>query len=271
MALVPFALEGLGCGVTTTTIDDLLRPLSARSVIASALLGTRPPRLQGRLLVALAEEFEIAAGTARVALSRMVDRGELVNDDGHYALSGNLLRRQVRQDLGRARVRADWDLTWEQAIVTETGRSAAERHALRRDLIGARLGELREGVWLRPANLERPTSGLIDDEVAHHVLWFKVAVAAGGDAAELVHRVFDTDGWATTAAVLLDSMHTSPSGISSQFRVAAAVLQHLTRDPLLPRDLYPDGWPSDELRDQYSRYEAELQAELRSFFAGIAA
>ena len=56
--------------------------LSARSVIASTLLGTVPPRLPGRLLVAFAGEFGIQAGTTRTALSRMVDRGELRHLEG---------------------------------------------------------------------------------------------------------------------------------------------------------------------------------------------
>ena len=71
--------------------------LTARSVVASTLLGTHPPRLPGRLLVAFAEEFGINPGTTRVALTRMVDRGELARvDGGHYSLAGALLDRQAR-------------------------------------------------------------------------------------------------------------------------------------------------------------------------------
>ena len=51
----------------------------------------------------------------------------------------------------------------------------------------------------------------------------------------------------------------------------AAVLQHLTHDPLLPIELYPPGWPADQLRQAYARYEADLQVELRSFFAAVGA
>ena len=71
-------------------------PLSARSVIASTLLGSDPPRLAGRLLVAIGEPFGIPRGTMRVALTRMVDRGELTNIDGTYKLRGELLQRKER-------------------------------------------------------------------------------------------------------------------------------------------------------------------------------
>ena len=72
--------------------------LSARSVIASTLLGTVPPRLPGRLLVAFAGEFGIQAGTTRTALSRMVDKGELRHlDGGQYELDGDLLAPLLQQ------------------------------------------------------------------------------------------------------------------------------------------------------------------------------
>ena len=73
--------------MTDTAIESLLRPLSARSLVASALLGTHPPALRGALLVAFGKRFGINDGTIRVALSRMVDRGELTNREGVYTLA----------------------------------------------------------------------------------------------------------------------------------------------------------------------------------------
>ncbi|MEZ5282726.1 MAG: hypothetical protein R2770_19890 [Acidimicrobiales bacterium] len=258
-----------------TELEVLFRPLSARSVMASALLGSRPPRLRGRLLIALVEQFGIAPGTARVALSRMVEKGELVNDDGMYALSGELLKRQRRQDLARSSASSQrdgrWDGAWEQAIVAESGRTAAKRHALRRDLGAARLGELREGVWMRPGNLDREVGDLLDGDVANHVLWFRVSPSDTAAAGELVGRLFALDAWSDTAAELLGQLQGSAGDLAARFRLAAAVLQHLTHDPLLPIELYPPGWPADQLRQAYARYEADLQVELRSFFAAVGA
>src|SRR5256885_16912663 len=76
-----------------------LRPLSARSVVASVLLGTHPPRLSAAALVELCSRFGITGGTTRVALSRMVTAGELAAEDGHYRLIGRgLLSRQRAPD-----------------------------------------------------------------------------------------------------------------------------------------------------------------------------
>ncbi|MEZ5165995.1 MAG: hypothetical protein R2695_05705 [Acidimicrobiales bacterium] len=103
--------------------------LSARSVVASTLLGTVPPRLPGRLLVAFAEEFDINPGTTRVALSRMVDQGELRRDDeGTYELAGPLLARRHRQDAGLAPRTRRWAGLWDTLIVR---RGAGRRPTVR--------------------------------------------------------------------------------------------------------------------------------------------
>ena len=43
------------------------KPMTARSVVASTLLGIEPPRLPARILVRSGELFGIAEGTTRVA------------------------------------------------------------------------------------------------------------------------------------------------------------------------------------------------------------
>src|SRR4249920_1844778 len=75
----------------------LERPLSARSVMASLLLGRQPPEAPVADLVRWCGLFGIAEGTARVALHRMTVKGEIVVTDGVYRLAGPLIRRQDRQ------------------------------------------------------------------------------------------------------------------------------------------------------------------------------
>ncbi|HMC79555.1 MAG TPA: hypothetical protein VKO35_03315, partial [Acidimicrobiia bacterium] len=147
----------------TTTPPQLLealglRPLSARSVVASVLLGTHPPRLSAAALVELCGRFGIAGGTTRVALSRMVAAGELAAEDGHYRLVGEaLLSRQRAQDAGLDPPVAPWTGGWRMAVVVSAGRAAAERVELRRAFADVRFAEWREGVWLRPDNLGPPS------------------------------------------------------------------------------------------------------------------
>ena len=271
MAELPNAVEGTGHGVSD--VRSLLRPLSARSLIASALLGSHPPRLPGNLLVALAERFDIAPGTARVALSRMVDRGELQNDHGTYELAGDLLERQHRQDASRTPPPSAWDGDWEQAVIVVTGRSASERSRLRAALTALNLGERREGLWMRPANLDparqpgarAATGGLVE--------WYRVCPAATVSARALAGEVFDLDEWATTATALCDALASAQArlpdergAVAEGFTLASAALRHLVHDPQLPADLQPDRWPSDDLRTAYAAFEHDYQDLLRAFF-----
>ena len=81
---------------TTRTDRRSQAPLTARSVLASALLGEEPPELPVAQLVHLAGLFGINENRARVALSRMVAAGEATTDgSGRYRLAGHLLARQV--------------------------------------------------------------------------------------------------------------------------------------------------------------------------------
>src|SRR3954447_16439696 len=131
------------------------RSLTARSVVASTLLGTEPPRLAGRALVRVAELFGITEGTARTALSRMVASGELAMIERSYELSGpRLLDRQARQSVSRRATRRRWHGGWVMAVVVADRREAAGRTELRAALESVRLAELREGVWLRPDNVD---------------------------------------------------------------------------------------------------------------------
>ena len=239
--------------------------LSARSVIASTLLGTHPPVMDGRLLVAFTKRFGIAEGTARVALSRMVERGELVNDDGRYGLTGRLVERQRRQDASRATADLPWDGSWVQAVVVEAS-SPQRRSERRAELAALQLAELREGVWLRPDNLGTPREPTAD------LVW--ATAVPDGDPGALAASLWDLDTWADEARRLCSGLADSAQGFAADddemltpgFVLAAAVLRHLLADPALPAALVPDDWPAGDLRRAYDDFEVAYQALLRRFF-----
>ncbi|MEM9653944.1 MAG: PaaX family transcriptional regulator C-terminal domain-containing protein [Actinomycetota bacterium] len=264
--------------MTLPNLDGLLRPLSARSLIASALLGSHPPSLPGRLLVAMAERFGISGGTARVALSRMVDRGELTNLDGVYTLGTSLLERQSRQD-GSRQTPQCWDGAWEQVVITTTGRSAADRGRLRRELTTLGLGELREGVWMRPANLDPLRQPRARSSVAEQTERLTVAPIDTAQGRGLVEQLFELGDWADTAIVLhdallatnnrLDAADPADDAVVTGFNLAAATLRHFVHDPQLPAELMPADWPADRLREAYTNYERSYQQLLRDFFRSV--
>lgn len=229
------------------------RALSARSVVASTLLGMHPPQLPARVLVRSGELFGISEGTTRTALSRMVSAGELESVDGSYRLAGRLLERQARQDVSRKPPRWGWDGRWRMAVVVAERRSPEERAALRAALVGARYGELREGVWTRPDNLpgDRPTAPGCE--------WIK---ATFSDPADTAASLWDLPAWATRAdelegllAAWLPRLRDEGAAVlAPTFVVSADVLRHLQGDPLLPRELLPKAWPGPRLRTSYDRF-----------------
>ena len=125
-----------------------------------------PPEVPVAQLVRLTGLFGISENRARVALSRMVAGGEATSDgSGRYRLAGHLAARQSRQSAGRAGTTAPYDGEWWLAVVTTTGSSADVRSTRRRTLAYARLAELREGVWMRPANLAVQLPAPVDGDI----------------------------------------------------------------------------------------------------------
>ncbi|TQL23976.1 PaaX family transcriptional regulator C-terminal domain-containing protein [Streptomyces sp. SLBN-134] len=242
--------------------EALPRPLSARSVVLSLLLGADPPELPAKDLGRLLEGFGVGGSTLRAALSRMVAAGDLRRTDTGYRLSDRLLERRRRQDDSvEPRTRA-WDGDWELVVITATGRGPAERADLRARLTALRLAELREGVWLRPANLERGLpAGL--DEVAE-----RCTARPGRPARELAAGLWPLDAWAGAARTLLGRID-GAGRPADRLAAFAAVVRHLLTDPVLPPGLLPAGWPGDALRAAYAGYRRELTGEIRSRVGGV--
>jgi phenylacetic acid degradation operon negative regulatory protein len=237
--------------------------LTARSVILSVLLGSHPPILPVRFLVRTAALFGINEGTTRVALFRLVADGDVVAEGRKYRLSDRLRERQRRQDESRTPATRPWRGGWELALIDPALASPAERAALGSALAGLRLGELRGGVWGRPANLRRPWPPQLGSQV-----WCFQArtVGTNQDGRALAAELWDLAGWADQAEALLGAW-AAVEHPARRFMLAAAMVRHLRTDPLLPAALLPARWPGNRLREAYAAYEQELGALLRQELA----
>ena len=210
--------------------------MTARSVLASALLGEDPPELPVAHLVHLAGLFGINPNRARVALSRMVASGEATTDGaGRYRLAGRLLERRDRQEDslagGPARGRAGGGWSWSP----RPGSSAEQRAARRRRLALARLAEQREGVWLRPDNLDlRPDPADDPDLVVYDG---GARRRPGGTWPPRCGTSTDGRTGPGHCSTRLGVRPTAgPDDLAPGFELSAAVLRHLQSDPLLPAD-----------------------------------
>lgn len=244
----------------------LLEPLNARSIVLSVLLGTHPPRMPVGRILDFTSLFDLPDGTVRTALSRMVAAGDLVNDDGVYQLAGRLVERQAQQDAGRREPPSDWDRTWWTVAVVSDRRTMSERREFRTRAVGARLGEVRPDLWLRPANIAIPTD-LVGTLITRGPM-------LAGDEHELVDRLWALDQLRHRAARHLDALdrvaRRHPGGddrsLADTFVTLAAAQQFLRIEPQLPHDLAPD--PSAAvLRARYADVVEAFQDELAAFFA----
>ena len=224
-----------------------------------------PPELPVAQLVRLTGLFGISENRARVALSRMVAGGEATSDgSGRYRLAGHLAARQSRQSASRAGLTTgSYDGEWWLAVVTTTGSSADVRGARRRTLAYGRLAELREGVWMRPANLAVRTPRLPGRRHRAHdgATGRTPAGWRSGSGTCPRGRHGRVTCWAS-------STHCTPTGPTRWRRVSSSrprCCGTCRRIPLLPAELLPAAWPGAALRATYDEWDARYRATLRDW------
>jgi phenylacetic acid degradation operon negative regulatory protein len=227
-----------------------LARMTARSVVLSVLLGAHPAWASAAELIRLTSDFGIKETTLRVALTRMVSDGDLIRSADGYRLSDRLLARQSRQDDAISPPVRAWRGYWTTVIVTSVGTDARTRATLRTTLHDNRFGELREGVWMRPDNLELDLDAEVRDRV-------RIVQARDDAPAELAGQLWDLLAWADTGHRLLAEMCTARD-IPGRFMAATAMVRHLLTDPVLPEELLPEDWPGTRLRAAYNDFAAEL-------------
>jgi phenylacetic acid degradation operon negative regulatory protein len=146
--------------------------------------------------------------------------------------------------------------------VTTSGSTAEVRSARRRTLSYARLAELREGVWMRPANIEVVLPGTLETHLER-------MTARPAQPSEMVNRLWDLDAWSANAHALLIALDelapTGPDMLAPGFELSAAVLRHLQADPLLPAELLPERWPGEGLRRAYDAWDLRYRATLNEW------
>ncbi|MGX9674440.1 PaaX family transcriptional regulator C-terminal domain-containing protein [Mycobacterium sp. HM-7] len=229
-----------------------MKRMTARSVVLSVLLGAHPAWASAAELVRLTSDFDIKEQTLRVALTRMVSAGDLVRSADGYRLADRLLARQRRQDAAIDPKTRPWRGDWMTVVITTIGADARTRADLRNDLLQHRFGELREGLWLRPANL----AGELPEEITANA---RILTSRDDDPAGLAAVLWDLPAWIATARRLLDEID-SATDVPGRFVAAAAIVRHLLSDPVLPADLLPGDWPGERLRQAYADFAAELVA-----------
>ncbi|WP_275888272.1 PaaX family transcriptional regulator C-terminal domain-containing protein, partial [Nonomuraea lactucae] len=137
-----------------------------------------------------------------------------------------------------------------------------DRAALRHAMSALRMAELREGTWLRPANLSRAWPETVTAQCT---------LIDGRPHDDPTPLLWDLDGWAAEAGALarrLDQACHRVGGLAEGFLVSAAVLRHLLADPLLPEELLPGDWPGTALRARYDDFDRRYRELLHRHLTG---
>ena len=196
----------------------------------------------------------------------MVAAGDVVAANGAYELTERHLERQRQQDAGLQVVDDRWSGQWHTAIAVADQRTVAERRHFRSRLAAERFGELRPDIWLRPAVGPPPTvpAGTI----------LTTGPIDGADPTDLVARLWPIDELIAEGIELRDALEADrraldddpTNALPAAFTTSAATVRHLRTAPMLPVELQPDGWPTEDLRRRYREVVQAVQAGLQTFF-----
>jgi phenylacetic acid degradation operon negative regulatory protein len=129
---------------------------------------------------------------------------------------------------------------------------------LRKAATALHLAELREGVWIRPDNLDPqrlPTSRAVLDEQCTHFHHATTDITAS-----TMRSVFSLDDWADTARWLVAAMDDDHGDATENFRYQFAL------SVAVVRQLVPADWPGGHVRSSYRRFDAVFKRRMNHAF-----
>lgn len=226
-------------------------------------------------LVRLLAPLEIAAPAVRTAISRMVRQGWLdpirLPQGAGYGLTPKCVRRLDEAALRIYRAGTiGWAGRW-HLIVFEPVRERPRRERLRADLAFLGYAPLSETTWIGPhSSIE--LDNLLEGE---GIPADRFDATLDGDARELVARAWDLvaigeayEEWLADAVQLVGGLPERAPGdqiFATRSRLVHGWRNFLFRDPGLPAELLPPGWPGEKARAYFEQEAARLLPPAAAF------
>ena len=227
-----------------------------------------------RSLIALMEDLEVDAAATRSSVSRLKKRGVLepARTDGQagYALSTAAL---AVLDEGDARIwsrpRAAVEDGWLLVVFSVPEAERDKRHELRSQLTRLGFGTAAPGVWVAPGTAYDETLAALDRQgLASYTEMFRGDHLGSGPTSVRVGEWWDLSSIALLYEEFLTEHHTlTRLREPDPARAFAAYVPMLTawrrlpyRDPGIPLDLLPEGWPGEQAGDLFATLDARLSA-----------
>lgn len=238
-------------------------------------LCSRGGRASVAALVRLLAPLGITAPAARTAISRMVRQGwltpvRLPQGPGYAAtpMCVRHLEESARRIYRTGTIQ--WSRRW-QVVVMEPVKERSKRERLRADLSCIGYAPLSETTWIGP----RPAPELTTLLDAGQVRADRFEAVLDGDPRELAARAWDLEGigsayeeWLAQAVDLVGRL--PERAPDHQVFAVRSKLVHgwrnfLFRDPGLPAELLPAGWPGTKARVYVEREAARLLPAATAF------
>jgi phenylacetic acid degradation operon negative regulatory protein len=236
-------------------------------------------------LTQLLGAFDIEPASARMTLSRLKKQGWFeTRREGRetvYTLTGEMMQVLVE---GRERIfnRSDapWDGRWTMAIyqVPESSRSA--RESLRKSLAWLGFGQLTSSVWLAAGDLmkEARILGKKHPEAIVDVMWSGTGSTPADQ--ELAQRCWDLEQLASDYRIFVQKYESldrcvdgvAPDGLQAMIlrtQLIGDARRFTFRDPRLPLELQPQGWPGREAYELFRRLHARLEPQANAYVESV--
>jgi phenylacetic acid degradation operon negative regulatory protein len=205
----------------------------------------------------------------RSALTRMASRGLLTRHrDGRKVYFGLSPRLAAVLEDGRRRI-------WETGAVNRAGDGdwtlvgfslpdsrRGDRHDLRTRLTWEGFGPLQNGLWVA-AGVRDVTAIIEQLGLAGHVTVLTARPAKPTESAELVRKAFDTETIEVRYLDFLAKWDTArspwPDDLTRQLMLHTDWLQVIRRDPHLPAEHLPGGWPAERAERLFRKLDESLR------------
>lgn len=224
-------------------------------------------RIPMRALSALLDGFGVGDSTARVVLARMRREGWFDTcRNGRQSSYSVTARGLAMLDDGRARIfgrgASGWDGLWRMVIYAIPEQNRPQRDQLRKILAWHGFGPLASATWISP----HPRLDVIAETLKEHSAGrFDLLESRALDRAadrEMAARCWDLDGLAREYAQLLEQYEELPpltdlaalpgeKALRWQVELVASYRTLPFRDPDLPVELLPPGWPGRRVHELF--------------------
>ena len=234
-------------------------------------------------LTTLLSAFGVAAPTARVTLSRLRREGwfdtEKIGRESVYRLTPGMLD---VLDEGRERIFTspvtEWSGTWTIVIYQMSESERQERTQLRKTLAWHGFGPLTTSTWLAPGDRREEARAFVDALTDERVDILSCTSESLEHDRDLARRCWDLDGLSIAYRAFIRShkrLVPESAGLSGAKALAARTeliwaYRHFPfRDPRLPVELRPEGWPGVEAYELFRTVHTALGPAARAFVAGV--